>query len=212
MYKTLTLLILLSLLLFSCNSTTNTTQAEANYTYSVDETVWMKDSSQEAIAVPAEFVEGNASLHQIMAWSFAYFAYLDTSLRVQDMQIDSVDINHDQQTDFVFTQVLPAQNSTYFVFKKAAMGFTYLGQLQAAQFKFILSTSKQAYILASQQLSAQEQFLALYTTQPSLKKIGNTIAVLAGAVSPNTTLLSILNQEESIINLPDSSLASMFQF
>lgn len=207
-----TLLFLLSLLVFSCNSSTNTTQAEANDTYSVDETVWMKDSSQDAIAVPAEFVEGKASFNQLRAWSFAYFSYLDTSLRVQDMQIDSVDINNDQQTDFVFTQVLPAQNSTYFVFKKAAMGFKYLGQLQAVQFKFILSSTKQNYILASQQLSAQEQFLALYTTQPSLKKIGNTIAVQAGAVTVNTTLPSILNQEENIINLSDSSLASMFQF
>lgn len=207
-----TLLFLLSLLLFSCNSSTNTNQADANHTYSVDETVWMKDSSQDAIKVPAEFVEGKASLHQVKAWSFAYFVYLDTSLLVQDMQIDSVDINKDLQTDFVFTQVLPAQNSTYFVFKKAANGFAYLGQVNAAQYKFLRSSSNQTYILASQQLSAQEQFLALYATQPSLKKIGNTIAVQAGALHPNPTLQSILEQEDGIINLSDSSLATMFQF
>lgn len=212
-------LLILSLLLLSCNTSTNKDLDESK-TYSVDESVWMKDSSEQRIFVPEEFVQGTANWNNLIDWSFVYFSYLDQSLQKENMLVDSVDVNNDKKADFLFTQVRPAQNSLNFLFKKGNKGYSYLGQINASQYKIVICPTEPNYILTTQHVSADEQILELYSINYSLlEKKGQSIQVSKGqlykeanAILTDTTLSATLTRREPVIKMTASNLKSIFQF
>jgi len=212
-------LLILSLLLLSCTTSTNK-DLEESKTYSVDENVWMKDSSEQGIFIPEEFVAGTANWNNLMDWSFVYFSYLDQSLQRENMLVDSVDVNHDKKSDFLFTQVRPAQNSLNFLFKKGNKGYSYLGQINASQYKIVICSTEPNYILTTQHVSANAQVLELYSINQSvLEKKGQSIQISKGqlykeenTLLTDTNLIATITSSEPVIKMAVSNLKSIFQF
>lgn len=212
-------LLILSLLLLSCTTSTNK-DLEESKTYSVDESVWMKDSSEQSIFIPEEFIKGTANLKNVKDWSSVYFTYLDQSLQKENMLVDSVDVNNDKKADFLFTQVRPAQNSLNFLFKKGNKGYSYLGQINASQYKIVICPTEPNYILTTQHVSTDEQVLELYSINQSLlEKKGKSIQISKGqlykeknALLTDTTLIAVITSSEPIIKMAVSNLKSIFQF
>lgn len=213
------LLLILVLLFLSCNTSTNKSLEESK-SYSVDENVWMKDSSEQGIFIPEEFVAGTANWNNLMDWSFVYFSYLDQSLQRENMLVDSVDVNHDKKSDFLFTQVRPAQNSLNFLFKKGNKGYSYLGQINASQYKIVICPTEPNYILTTQHVSTDEQVLELYSINQSLlEKKGKSIQISKGqlykeenTLLTDTTLIATITSSEPVIKMAVSNLKSIFQF
>lgn len=213
------LLLILVLLFLSCNTSTNKSLEESK-TYSVDESVWMKDSSEQSIFIPEEFIKGTANFNNVKDWSFVYFTYLDQSLQKENMLVDSVDVNNDKKSDFLFTQVRPAQNSLNFLFKKGNKGYSYLGQINASQYKIVICPTEPNYILTTQHVSTDEQVLELYSINQSLlEKKGKSIQISKGqlykeenTLLTDTTLIAIITSSEPIIKMAVSNLKSIFQF
>lgn len=212
-------LLILSLLLLSCTTSTNK-DLEESKTYSVDESVWMKDSSEQSIFIPEEFIKGTANLKNVKDWSSVYFTYLDQSLQKENMLVDSVDVNNDKKADFLFTQVRPAQNSLNFLFKKGNKEYSYLGQINASQYKIVICPTEPNYILTTQHVSTDEQVLELYSINQSLlEKKGKSIQISKGqlykeknALLTDTTLIAVITSSEPIIKMAVSNLKSIFQF
>ena len=213
------LLLILVLLFLSCNTSTNKSLEESK-SYSVDENVWMKDSSEQGIFIPEEFVAGTANWNNLMDWSFVYFSYLDQSLQRENMLVDSVDVNHDKKSDFLFTQVRPAQNSLNFLFKKGNKGYSYLGQINASQYKIVICPTEPNYTLTTQHVSTDEQVLELYSINQSLlEKKGKSIQISKGqlykeenTLLTDTTLIATITSSEPVIKMAVSNLKSIFQF
>lgn len=104
--------------------------------------------------------------------------------------------------------------------KKGNKGYSYLGQINASQYKIVICPTEPNYILTTQHVSTDEQVLELYSINQSLlERKGKSIQISKGqlykeenTLLTDTTLIATITSSEPIIKMAVSNLKSIFQF
>lgn len=151
---------------------------------------------QKEFPVPLEFRKGTATLQDIRDWSLVWWTQ-NGIVNSKQPELEFINLDADPKKE-ALAMIAQAQNPSWFVFKKTARGYRFIGLLEGSHFeRWYYPKTKQAWLVCSWHRGRGEvEFWLEHIRNNKLQRIGKGLIWKEGRQSKRTNFPNKVSEEE----------------